>query len=189
MKNLIFSRIFFLAVAGFVVMGCKKDPCETVKCENGGYCANGSCVCPPGFTGADCSQQKTPTVMFITRIELINTPPTTPAGFAWDNSEGPGLPLADPYIVLLQNTTLYTTDVSIDRNYNQVVTYNPTTPIAINSPNSLHAIEVYDFDVTSPDEFMGGFEFTPYSSTNRFPSSQVITVGNISIRLYYTYAW
>ncbi len=190
MKNLLFSRIFFIAVAGFVLLGCKKDPCETVKCENGGYCANGSCVCPPGFTGADCSQQKTPTVMFITRIDLLNTPPTADGGSAWDDSEGPGLSFADPYLVFERDfTTLYETDYSYDRDYNQVVTYTPTSPIAINSPNSRHLVDVYDFDVFNSDDYMGGIEFTPYSSTNRFPSSQVITAGNISMRLYYTYAW
>jgi hypothetical protein len=128
--------------------------------------------------------------MFITRIDLLNTPPTADGGSAWDDSEGPGLPLADPYLIFAQDlTTLYETEYVDDRNYNQVVTYTPTSPIAINSPNSRYSFYVYDFDVFNSDDFMGGIEFTPYSSTNRFPSSQVITAGNISMRLYYTYAW
>ncbi len=39
---------------------CKQNVCEGVVCNNGGTCKDGSCECPPGFSGADCSQQIEP---------------------------------------------------------------------------------------------------------------------------------
>jgi uncharacterized protein (TIGR02145 family) len=30
------------------------DPCANIRCENGGRCVNGSCDCPPGYTGDRC---------------------------------------------------------------------------------------------------------------------------------------
>ena len=59
----------------------------------------------------------------------------------------------------------------------------------ITSPNARHVVEVWDYDDLGPDDSMGGIEFNPYFSTNRFPSSRVLSVGGISIRLYYTYVW
>jgi len=31
-----------------------QDPCEQIECLNGGYCLNGSCNCPEGYTGSLC---------------------------------------------------------------------------------------------------------------------------------------
>ena len=30
------------------------DPCETVACENGGTCTDGTCDCPEGYIGTNC---------------------------------------------------------------------------------------------------------------------------------------
>ncbi|MBK7409810.1 MAG: calcium-binding EGF-like domain-containing protein [Saprospirales bacterium] len=30
------------------------DPCENIKCENGGKCIDGKCDCPPGYSGSRC---------------------------------------------------------------------------------------------------------------------------------------
>ena len=32
---------------------CKKDPCKDKNCENGGTCADGTCVCAGGYEGGD----------------------------------------------------------------------------------------------------------------------------------------
>lgn len=34
--------------------GCRRDPCETVTCQNGGACIEGDCECPEGFQGEFC---------------------------------------------------------------------------------------------------------------------------------------
>jgi hypothetical protein len=180
--------LLFLSLVFFV--GCAKDPCDKVACLNGGYCANGSCVCPEGYTGADCSQQKTPSIIYVTRFDLIQTPTYTSSGDFWDNGEGTGFSPADPYLDFsLAGNLIYSTDYFTDITGNQQVTYTLTSPIMITSPNARHVIEVWDYDDLGPDDSMGGIEFNPYFSTNRFPSSQLLSVGGISIRLYYTYVW
>ena len=77
MKNVLF--LFFLGSSLIVFNGCDKDtsspsqnndPCESIVCYNGGYCVNGECLCPEGYTGPDCSQQVTPTKIRITKIEV-----------------------------------------------------------------------------------------------------------------------
>lgn len=49
-----------LAIASFVILtfsGCKKD-CDF--CYNQGYCNNGVCVCPNGFSGEQCQIDNRP---------------------------------------------------------------------------------------------------------------------------------
>ena len=45
---------------------CKKaaaDPCKGVTCQNGGTCTSGTCSCPNGYSGSDCSTNLTSTVV------------------------------------------------------------------------------------------------------------------------------
>ena len=32
----------------------QKDPCASVTCQNKGTCADGTCTCPTGYSGANC---------------------------------------------------------------------------------------------------------------------------------------
>jgi hypothetical protein len=55
MRNLI---LFAILALGLAFSGCQKtevDQCERVVCFNGGVCVDGTCDCPPGTTGLDCS--------------------------------------------------------------------------------------------------------------------------------------
>ncbi|MBX2909814.1 MAG: calcium-binding EGF-like domain-containing protein [Chitinophagales bacterium] len=65
LKNLL-TYLFctvLLGVLSFSISGCKKDdtnPCGTKVCQNGGYCQNGSCACPSGFSGPNCEVDNRP---------------------------------------------------------------------------------------------------------------------------------
>lgn len=52
MKSLYQLSFLFVLVA---LASCSSDPCETTNCLNGGICMEGTCDCPPGWAGADCS--------------------------------------------------------------------------------------------------------------------------------------
>ena len=49
-----FNYLLILAIS-LCVFSCSSDPCEDITCLNGGSCDDGSCACPDGWTGADCS--------------------------------------------------------------------------------------------------------------------------------------
>ena len=42
--------LFLFLTSTFIFNGCKKDP----VCLNGGYCSDGTCKCPAGFSGVNC---------------------------------------------------------------------------------------------------------------------------------------
>jgi hypothetical protein len=52
--NQLLITIFAALLLGLSV-GCKKDPCKSVTCNNGATCADGTCNCTAGFTGSDCT--------------------------------------------------------------------------------------------------------------------------------------
>jgi hypothetical protein len=47
--------IWIFCVVAMGMLACQTDPCETLDCQNGGICLDGSCDCPEGFIGPDCS--------------------------------------------------------------------------------------------------------------------------------------
>lgn len=60
MKNLFIILLPLLFVAT-IFSSCQKDdpivppdPCENVTCLNNGFCLNGTCDCPPGYSGNQC---------------------------------------------------------------------------------------------------------------------------------------
>lgn len=52
------SKILFLLglilFTNFQFQSCKKDPCKSTVCLNGGVCDDGSCQCPTGYSGPQC---------------------------------------------------------------------------------------------------------------------------------------
>lgn len=63
--NTIYSLLALVAFALFM-SSCEKeekqeekDPCEYMVCLNGGVCIDGTCDCPPPFTGANCETDTT----------------------------------------------------------------------------------------------------------------------------------
>ena len=68
------------------------------------------------------------------------------------------------------------------------LTASPSSPILISSPTNQYTIRLYDYDGLSANDYMGGWNFTPYGGGG-FPSSIYIGVGNLQFTLECTYTW
>lgn len=53
------SLIVISILLSIILWACKKEtnPCDRKICLNGGTCQNGTCACPAGYTGNDCSSE------------------------------------------------------------------------------------------------------------------------------------
>lgn len=175
------------------VASCTKDttvdPCDKTTCLNGGHCANGNCVCPEGYGGADCSQPITPRKMKISKIEVTKFPATDINGAGWDPSSGP-----DIHIQLLKG------DVQLwksSKTYNyqnadpsKIYSFDVTPTIDLNDPTDQYTISLYDYDDFDADDFMGGIIFTAYIKSRGFPAVLNLDAGgSVTFKLYVSYVW
>lgn len=65
-RNIAFSALLAVGVfATITYTSCNTDECEDIECLNGGTCIAGSCSCPTGYEGTDCST--------LTRDKFIGT--------------------------------------------------------------------------------------------------------------------
>jgi len=187
MRNL--SFIFLFAALLFAASGCEEDPvdpCETTICLNDGYCANGDCVCPDGYTAADCSQQETPDKIRITKI-VVTKFPATDDGAGWDLTSGPDI---YPELMLGNETIYSSSDFYQNADPSNNYTFDLSPDVNIDEPNDKYIIRLYDFDDFDPDDFMGGIEFTPYSSSNEFPDVLFLNAGGaVAFNLHLEYVW
>ena len=162
--------------------GSANDPCENVTCLNGGLCENGECDCPEMYTGDDCGEQATPTSIRVTQITLNDFPPQN-NGDDWDGFLcGGGNP--DILITLDDgNGEFFESPHYSDVVPGTTLTFTQGFPATTNNPENLHIIRLYDNDTggCSPDDYMGGLEFSIYNSSNDFP--ETIEVYNSSIQI------
>ncbi len=191
MKKNYLMLISIVAILTTILMfnSCKKEapnPCEGVTCYNGGFCINGSCSCPQGYSGPACETQVTPTKIRISKIEITRFP-ATDGGAGWDLTSGP-----DIYPIITKGTTVIWDSPNYaenaDPSYNYEFTLSPS--IDLTSPTDQYTISLYDYDDIDDDDWMGGIYFTPYSSTNGFPSTMTIDAGGeVAFIFHVTYEW
>lgn len=185
MKKYLF--IPMLIVAALFGNGCKKenggpfkkDPCKDKICLNGGYCEDGTCVCPQGYTGTDCSAQVTPSKISVTNIEVTK--------FNQNGDPDDALPdiyvkLKDGSTVLLKASNAYTNAISPGS-----YVYTPVTPVELNAFTS-YTMELWDYDAIS-DDLLQSITFASYSSTGGFPTTIVKDDGVFAFTLTVTYTW
>lgn len=184
---------FWLLILVFplVIVSCKKndaDPCDKTVCLNGGHCANGECVCPDGYGGADCSQPITPRKIKITKIEVTRFP-ATDNGAGWDLTSGP-----DIYLKLLKD------DVQIWKSSNtynyqnadpsKIYSFDIAPAVDLTDPQDQYTISLYDYDDFDAPDFMGGIIFTPYAKSKGFPSVLTLDAGGtVAFKLHVSYTW
>lgn len=163
------NRFKLLPALLFMVVSCSKpDPCADIVCKNGGTCFNGQCLCPPGFTGAECDQEKTPAEIVIIHVKIIRFPASDASGSTWDVFGGP-----DIYLVIKDGAkVLYTSPVVMDADKNQQPVFYPI--LSINPARGL-SFELWDDDggLTAPD-FIGSIQGTIYRAGERFPDTVTI---------------
>ena len=165
------SSILLITVIS--LCSCLKDPCEGTSCQNGGVCMDGSCNCPVGYTGSNCGQQVTPLKMKVTAISVTRFPGLND-GLSWDPTDGPDIyfkmseevyPLAQPEY-LVENadpSTIY------------AFTFVPFDLRFVTAP---YKMELFDYDgVGIPSQKMGELFFTPYASSNGFPTTIILDDG------------
>lgn len=175
-------NIVILLACLFIFDCSKKDPCEDVVCQNGGTCANGACNCPEGFTGSDCSQEKTPSSMVIKSFTVTKYPKTTSNGGGWDITSGPDLTF-----VLYNRTknTIYEYDRYLENVTSNTATFS-NLEITVN-PTDRYTIELYDYDLgrnsaVDADDFMGGIDVSPiWPKGQKFPTKVTYDAGGVVV--------
>jgi hypothetical protein len=202
-KSLRISLLAVIAVT-FIMTSCS-DPCSDTVCLNGGACADGTCVCPDGFTGENCQtivsnnggNSHGPNVQIkITNITVSGYPATN-NGSNWDYYTNGCLECnyPDPSWKIIETTggSVYTC-TSAASNTTGVVNFNSNSglPVLIQAPNQVLGFEVWDYDSQAgggstdfnPD-FMIGTQFNLYQSAfdNGFPSSLTISGGGTSLQV------
>lgn len=189
MKHLISLMVFIVLIIG--TSGCKKDqkeealdPCANIVCLNGGSCANGSCNCTDRYTGSDCSLQVTPSRIRINKV-VVTRFPATDGGAGWDLTSGP-----DIFIRMLKGTSTVWDSPSYFENAdpNLDYTFDFSPGLNLTDVTAQYSLLLYDYDVSSADDFMGGISFTPYHSTNGFPAVLSLDAGGeVSFQVYVSY--
>lgn len=185
MKFIKLTRIVLIFSLFIELSSCSGDPCEDVVCLNGGSCANGECVCPDGFEGADCSKQITPLRINISRIEVLSFSQTEESGGGWDLTSGP-----DIYpVFLIGSNTIFKADTYYENATTGNVYSWDLNGVSITSPLDRHIIRLYDYDSFDADDYMGGVVFSPYTRTNGFPRTLSAKYGDYEFKFYVSYVW
>lgn len=187
-RGMKYLSIIFLAA--FLSTGCKEfNPCFNVTCHNGGYCANGQCNCPAGYSGSDCREVIPPKRIRVTKVSVNKFPATKANGAGWDMTSA-----ADIYIEILKdNRVIWKSGTTNNANPNQVYTVDlSNTSTYIESPEREHVIRITDFDKFTDSDFMGGIRFIPYGQSlyQAFPSTKTVRSDKgLDFTLEYEYSW
>lgn len=182
------SAALLVLICATTFFGCRKedpngnspnDPCYNKICKNGGYCQDGTCICPAGWTGSDCGTQVTPSKITVTKITVTN----------FNQNGDPDDTYPDIYVILksgstqLYNSPTYYTDATSPGSYDFI----PSVPIDLNAIAS-YSMQLWDFDAIS-DDLLHSISFTPYSSTGGFPAYLTVNAGSFSCKVYVSYTY
>lgn len=164
-------------------VGCQK---ASKTCQNGGKCLeDGSCDCSNGYKGDYCENEKQPSSIEITKIKVRDWPFYTNNGEEWDYWSC----CPEMYVELVNNaevTKLSANHVD-DANKGKTYTYTSDLPYQVVDVSSEYTLELWDYDESSADDYMGGVYFTFYNEGNDFPNSLEISAGGITYEVEVNY--
>lgn len=189
MKTIKRTLILALMASIISLVGCKKDK-ETPQPE-----PEKVYVCQDTrYTGANCDQQKTPKKVYITKIAITKFPQYKVApNITWDGSSDYGDTRPDVAISFYRGVSLgrFILATVWDANYNQRYEFtsglSTAFPYEIDEPSSSYFFRVEDLDIGSTDDLIGEVHFTPYTSTNGFPSVGYFSNGDIDFEVSFSY--
>lgn len=185
-----FFKTITLVTLSLLVFSCSTDStCVPITCLNGGTSTpDCGCSCPEGYFGADCSFEKMPAKILISKIR-INKFPNNGGGLD-DLGTTPDL-----FISLIKDNiniytpTTYFTDANGDTSMNY--DYSFLTPIECTSSSSVFLLQLWDYDSNTNSDLMGTIVFSPYLNYKGFPTSFIIQddAKNFKAEIYVSYIW
>ena len=163
------------------------NKCSEGGCENGGVCVEGTCECPPGYSGDRCEKENAPKVITAKKVKLIKIARTNAAGREFDAAEYP-----DVYVVIrrgLEKVVHTATQLNVKPTQEAELEISNQ---AFLYPSSEYTIELWDNDKISggdEDDLVASANFRPWASGNGFPEWLPISFENgrheVAIKLEY----
>lgn len=199
MRNQIF-KLMILSILTTICLSCSSDSdsegCEALTCLNGGSFVDCECECPPGFTGTECSNEITPSMVMITKA-TVKVFPNINNGELWDLAiPDADSALPDIYITFQDSdlNTIYDSPTFYENVISGEGTFFEFTmepPLEVTEFDDPYLVNIYDYDPSNDDDFMTSRAFFAYSQNNGFP--ETITVvsqsDEILIDLEVSYQW
>lgn len=206
---------FFFLYMSIIISGC--DPCKDTTCLSGGECQEGNCICPDGYSGAQCeTYDQCYNIICLNGGNCVNGACNCPEGFSGsdcsvivapskmiidkiyvydfpetDNGAGWDLSSApDVYFVLYKGTQLVIESQTYYQDAlpnNGPFTFDLSPDFEIDAPQSQYSIVLYDYDDLDSDDYMGGITFTPYTGDK--PNTLTIMLGDFHFKMDVSYIY
>jgi hypothetical protein len=170
MKNLI-SSLLIIGLIG--ISSCSKQA-----------------TCPNGYTGSDCTTQKTPTQILVTKVTVTNFPATN-NGTDWNITEATGYADIYPVITDASGSTVYSFSSAYqqDVNYQNSTSFTPSSPISVSSAQNLYTITLYNHNNVTADDDMGSAYKILYNPYGGFPSTVTVSSSSVTFVLNLQYSF
>lgn len=188
MKIILKCTTFLILITALV--SCSSEtPCVPVKCLNNGKSTpECGCDCPENYYGTDCSLEKVPAKITISKIRILNFPNT--GGGSDDLGTKPDLFIN----IIKNNANIFTADTYFnDANGDGTYYYDYTfpTPLESISTSSVYTLQFWDYDTVGNSDLMGSIVFSPFLNYAKFPTSFIIQDESKSFKaeVFVTYKW
>jgi hypothetical protein len=199
MKKLI--KLPLLLITLLLIFSCSSEDsasCEQIMCYNNGTTnSDCGCDCPYNYTGIDCSEQREPNEIIITKV-TVEVFPVYDDGSYWDVDIDDDI-IADVYFKIFECVDDGCSTIS--EFYDQPTYFeNPETlPLVFDDLNIVFQnyrinrffyIQLFDYDnLTADDEMTSAAEgfFNIYTENNSFPETLKIVGSDFIVEMELSY--